>query len=183
MKHDWFLLEEQTIWNRFHCRPARNCTQPSQAPMQTAQAAQAARPGLGREDPTPPYRIADAHASSVASVASSQPGASRMSSATSNQQTPRQRQVPVVPAAPPPSPASPKYAGYAVLGTDCISTPRLTQTAGARSLQHPVVQQFTPAHAPVYRVDPPRSNLQASTPMRERAVLVPKLDMTKLAQK
>ena len=92
-------------------------------------------------------------------------------------------QVPVVPAAPPPSPASPKYAGYAVLGTDCISTPRLTQTAGARSLQHPVVQQFTPAHAPVYRVDPPRSNLQASTPMRERAVLVPKLDMTKLAQK
>lgn len=156
-------------------RPARNCAQPSQA----------ARPGLGREDPTPPCRIADSHGSSVASVALSHPcqGASRMSSATSSQQTPRQWQVPVIPAAPPPSPASPKYAGYAVLGSDCISTPRLTQTAakGAQSsLQHPVVQQFTP----VYRVDPSRSNMQAaSTPMRERAVLVPKLDMRKLAQK
>lgn len=168
-------------------RPARNCAQPSQAPMQIGDvhAAQAARPGLGREDPTPPCRIADSHGSSVASVALSHPcqGASRMSSATSSQQTPRQWQVPVIPAAPPPSPASPKYAGYAVLGSDCISTPRLTQTAakGAQSsLQHPVVQQFTP----VYRVDPSRSNMQAaSTPMRERAVLVPKLDMRKLAQK
>ncbi|CAE7261986.1 unnamed protein product [Symbiodinium sp. CCMP2456] len=101
--------------------PSRNCAQPSQAPMQIVHAAQAARPGLGREDPTPPCRIADSHGSSVASVALSQPcqpGASRMSSATSSQQTPRQRQVPVIPAAPPPSPASPKYAGYAVLGNN-----------------------------------------------------------------
>ncbi|CAE7216035.1 unnamed protein product [Symbiodinium natans] len=111
-------------------------------------------------------------------------GASRLSSAAS-QQTPRQRQVPVIPAAPPPSPASPTHA---VVAADSFvpSTPRLTQTAAKgsaqSSLQHPVVVQ---TYAPVYRAAPSRVNAPASsTPMRERAsVLVPQLDLRKIVQK